>query len=190
MWIYLFLFLSFLQVSLLGIGGYASAQALLEHEVVTLHHWLTPEQMGNLMAFCRMLPGGTGLNTATLTGALAASAQFGVWGCIASAVLSVLALVLPSALWTAVFVRLQERRKYKTFYDCAMTVLRPLVPGLVAAAAILMMRGDNFGTPSTTPWDFWVSVFLFFATLIGVGVYRFNALFMVVLCGVAGWMLL
>lgn len=190
MWIYLFLFLSFLQVSLLGIGGYASAQALLEHEVVTLHHWLTPEQMGNLMAFCRMLPGGTGLNTATLTGAFAASTQFGAWGCIAASTLSVVALVVPSALWTAVFVRLQERRKYKTFYDCAMTVLRPLVPGLVVAAAIIMMRADNFGTQSTTPWDFWVSVFLFFATLIGVGVYRFNALFMVVLCGIAGWMLL
>lgn len=71
-----------------------------------------------------------------------------------------------------------------------MVVLRPLVPGLIAAAAIIMMRTDNFGSPSTTPWDFWVSIFLFLSTLIGVGYYHINALFMVVLCGITGWILL
>ena len=50
-------------------------------------------------------------------------------------------------------------------------------------------RADTFGTPSTTPWDFMVSIFLFLATLIGIGVYKFNALFMVVLCGLAGCVL-
>lgn len=80
MLLFLFLLLSFLQVGFLGIGGNASAQALLEHEVITLHHWLTPGQMADLMAFCRILPGGTGINTATLASTLAASSQFGFWG--------------------------------------------------------------------------------------------------------------
>lgn len=71
-----------------------------------------------------------------------------------------------------------------------MAVLRPLVPGLIAAAAILLMRQDIFSSFQQSPWDFCVSVFLFLATLIGVGLYRFNAAFMIILCGLAGCILL
>ena len=52
-----------------------------------------------------------------------------------------------------------------------------------------MMRGDNFGSPTQSPWDFWVSLFLFVCTLLGVAVFRFHAAFMVLLCGLAGWVL-
>ena len=190
MLIFLVLFLSFFQVSFLGMGGNAAAQALLEHEVITLHHWFTPAQMANLMVFCRMLPGGTGLNTATLTAASATANKFGFWGTIAASICSAAGLIVPSTFWTAFYTKIQEKRKYQAFFECAMVVLRPLVPGLIAAAAIIMMRADNFGSPSTTPWDFWVSIFLFFSTLIGVGYYRINALFMVIMCGIAGWILL
>ena len=84
MMIFLILFLSFFQVSFLGIGGNASAQALIEHEVITLHHWFTPAQMADLMVFCRLLPGGTGLNTATLTATIATANKFGFFGTIAA----------------------------------------------------------------------------------------------------------
>ncbi len=187
--LFLFLLLSFMQVSLLGIGGSPSAQSLLEHEVITLHHWLTPEQMANLMTFCKTLPGGTAINTATLVGATSAYAPYGVWGSIFASVLSLVGLVLPSTLWTTLYTKLQEKRKYQSFYECAMVVLRPLVPGLIAAAAIILMRKENFGSLDTTPWDFGVSVFLFLSTLLGVGVYKFNALFVVLLCGIAGLLL-
>ena len=187
--IYFYLFLSFFQVSMLGIGGSAGAQALLEHEVITLHHWFTPEQMADFMFVCRLFPGSTGFNTAVTTSAIAAS-PYGVWGCILAALTSTAGLVVPSCIWTTLYTKLQSQRQYKSFYECIMVVLRPLIPGLIAAAAILMMRADNFGSPSTTPWDFFVSLFLFLSTLIGIMCYRFNALFMIVLCGIAGWILL
>lgn len=187
--IYILLILSFLQIGLLGIGGSPSAQALLEHEVVTLHHWLTPEQMADLMVFCRMLPGGTGVNTASITGSVAAASQFGFWGCALASIVSVTSLAIPAALWTAVIARFQKNRESQSFLNCAMVVLRPLIPGLIAAAAILLMRQDNFGSLNDTPWEFWMSTFLFLATLIGVGYYRFNSLFIVLLCGLAGLMI-
>lgn len=189
MLLYLFLFLSFAQVGLFGLGSDAGAQALLEHEVITLHHWLTPGQMADMMAFCRLLPGGTGVNAATLSGSLAAAGQFGFGGAVLASLLSVIGLVLPAAAWTAIISKIQSIGKFDNIFECVMTLLRPLVPGLAVAAAIIMMRAENFGNPMTTPWDFWVSVFLFVATLIGVGVYRFHAGFMVLLCGVAGWIL-
>lgn len=187
---FLFFFLSFMQVGLFGIGGNASAQALLEHEAITLHHWFTPEQMTNLVAFCRVLPGGTGVNAATLSSAMAASAQYGFWGTLAASTLSVVSLAIPSALWTSVYSTLQRKEQYKHFYDCAMVVLRPLIPGLIAAAAILLMRPDSFSSLETSPWEFGVSIFLFLSTLVGVGIYRINSLLMIILCGIAGSILL
>lgn len=190
MLMFLFFFLSFMQVGLFGIGGNASAQALLEHEAITLHHWFTPEQMANLVAFCRVLPGGTGVNAATLSSAMAASAQYGFWGTLAASTLSVVSLAIPSALWTSVYSTLQRKEQYKHFYDCVMVVLRPLIPGLIAAAAILLMRPDSFSSPETSPWEFGVSIFLFLSTLVGVGIYRINSLLMIILCGIAGSILL
>lgn len=184
------LFLSFMQIGFLGIGGSPGAQALLEHEVITLHHWLTPAQMADLMVFCRALPGGTGVNAATLTGYLSTCARFGFWGAVGASLLSVVSLVIPSALWTTLIVRLQKNKSFGSWIDCVMVVLRPLVPGLIAAAAIIMTRRDIFSSLQTNPWDFGVSVFLFVAALVGTGLYRFNAVFMVILCGVAGCILL
>lgn len=190
MLLFLFLFLSFLQIGLLSFGGDASAQAFIEHEVVTLHHWLTPEQMADLMAFSRVLPGSVALDAASLCGGMAAALRFGFWGTAAASALAVTGVVVPAVAWTALFERWQEEMPFRTHLECVLTLLRPLVPGLIAGAAILLMRPGNFGSPSIAPWDFGVSLFLFLATWVGVTVFRIKALFMVFLCGVAGWILL
>lgn len=190
MLIYLFLFISFFQVGLLGIGGNPAAQALLEHETITLHQWISPAQLSDLMVFCRTLPGGTGLNTATLVGALTTANKLGFWASILASIVSVFGIATPAVIWSAVIKKMKGNQTHKDLIECVMTLLRPLVPGLIAAAAILMMNKDNFGSPETTPWQFGVSVFLFLATIIGTTLYRFNGLFMVILCGIAGWILL
>ena len=59
MLLFLLIFLSFAQVGIFGLGGDVSAQAFLEHEVVTLHHWLTPQQFADVMTFSRALPSRT-----------------------------------------------------------------------------------------------------------------------------------
>lgn len=188
--IFLLLYVSFFQIGLFGIGGDPAAQALLEHELITHNHWMTPEMMANLMAFSRMMPGCTALNAASLTSAMVAAKAFGFWGSAAASLTAVISLCLPAALWTAVYEKFAHAAGYRVYLDHAMVFLRPLIPGLIAAAALLMMRADNFANPTTHPWDFWVTVFLFISTLIGVGMYRFNALFMIILCGLAGWILL
>ena len=110
---FLFLFLSFLQVGFLGLGSNAGAQALLEHELLTNHHWLTPEQLGDLMVFCRTLPGGTPLNAAVLSGSLATAGQVGFWGTVVASVLAVLGLVVPALTWTAIVTKLDGKQTYQ-----------------------------------------------------------------------------
>lgn len=187
--LYLFLFLSFFQAGLLSIGGSPVSVAWLEHEILTLHHWLTPSQMADLMVMCRFLPGGTGVNAATLTGAVSAFARYGFWGGVGASAVSMAGLCLPSLLWVELFTRLKTYFSSSTLFTCVMTLLRPLLPGLIFAASILLMRADCFGTPNGSPWSFYISIFLFLSTLVGHLVFRFNAFFLILLCGVAGMIL-
>lgn len=187
--LFLFLFFSFFQAGLLGLGGTPGATAWLEYDILSLHRWLTPGQLTDLMVACRFLPGGTGLNTATLTGALTAFGRYGFWGGVGASAVSVIGLCIPSFIWTEVVVRLKERIVGHTLFSSVSALLRLLVPGLILAASILLMRPDNFGTPSSSPWQFYISLFLFVSTLIGRLVYRFNEVFLIVLCGIAGWIL-
>ena len=57
-------------------------------------------------------------------------------------------------------------------------------------ALVLMLTPGNFGSPSQSPWQFGVSLFLFAATAVGVGHFRFHPAFMLGLCAVAGFILL
>lgn len=190
MFIYLFLFLSFIQIGLLGIGGHPSTLSLLEHEAITLHKWVSPEQLTNLMVFCRTLPGGTGLNAATLVSSLSTMSRFGFWGAFTASSISVIGLALPAALWSWLIILFKKSGKKSILFDSLISLLRPLVPGLIAAAAILLMNRDNFGSPIDDPWYFGVSIFLFLSTLIGTLYFRFNAFFMIFICGISGWILL
>ena len=190
MLVFLFIFLSFFQVGFFGLGGDAGAQAVLEHEVLTLHHWLTPDQMADLMTFCHALPGGAALNSATLCGQLHAPEQGHFWMATSLSGTGVLALCLAACVWTWLINRFMEHAPSQTVVQCVLVLLRPLIPGLIASAALLLLTEQNFGSPITSAWHFWVSVFLTVSTILGVTVYKFNATFMVVLCGVAGMFLL
>lgn len=41
--------------------------------------------------------------------------------------------------------------------------LRPAIIGLIAAAAVLLMSKENFGTPQDNPWTFALNVGIFIA---------------------------
>lgn len=186
----LFLFLSFYQLGIFSYGGNAASMAVLEHETVVLHRWFTPEQLADIMTLSRALPGGTGVNAATLSGYAASGGQFGFWGTAAFCAVGVVALCLAAATWTYIVSRLNDHQLTRNVLNCVLVLLRPLVPGLIAAAALTMMTEGNFSSPSTSPWHFWVSIFLAVSTFVGIKVYRINATFMVVLCGIAGVVLL
>ena len=185
----IFVFLSALQVGLLGFGGDTAPLALLEHETVTLHHWLTPAQFADLAVCCRLLPGGTLLGGGTM-GACMATAEAGAWVTLAACAAALTGFAVPAAAWTAIAARASRHDTGAELLRCVESLLRPLVPGLVAAAAMLLMTADNFGSPSASPWQWGVSVFLFVSTLLGTAVFRINATVMVILCGFAGCVLL
>lgn len=186
----LLLLLSFFQIGLLGVGGDEASLAFLEYEVIERWGLLSPSQLADLMVVSKMAPGGIFLHTATLSGYMASAPKAGFWGIIGTSFLCVAALSLPAFIWANVVDFFSKRRPTARILSCMLALLRPLLPGLIASAAILLMTSDNFGSPSQEPWRFGVSIFLFLSTLVGVGIYRIHPLFMVILCGLSGLLLL
>ena len=188
--VYALLFLLFFAAGLLGFGGMESLLAFLENALVTQNHWLTAEEFADLVALCRIIPGDIGQNAAALGGYAATVQPYGFWPAVGGALVATIGIALPSFLWTEFYHRFYVRFKQNGMAEGVLTLMRPLVPGLMAAAVLLLCTPGTFGTPKETPWQFGITLFLFFATLIGSALFRINSLVMIALCGIAGWMLL
>lgn len=186
--IYLSLFLSFFKAGLLGFGGPFGLLAFLGHEAIAAG-WLSSGEFADIMALSYIAPIPAGQGTAMISGAAAAGAG-SFWARIGAGGIATAGLVLPSLMWTFLIGKYLKSQRHSDIVESVMALLRPLTPGLIAAALWMLATEENFGQPADSPWQFGISVFLFVTTLVGTTVYRFNALFMIILCGLAGWILL
>ena len=64
--IYLQLLWVYLKIGMFGFGGGYAMLSLIQHEIVDIHHWLTPQQFTDVVAISQMTPGPIGINSATL----------------------------------------------------------------------------------------------------------------------------
>ena len=99
------------------------------------------------------------------------------------------ALVLPSLILMIMISRMLYKYMKTNAVQSIFIGLRPAVVGLVGAAALLLMNGENFSTPDN-PWRFYISIALFFATFIGVKVMKINPIRMILYSAFAGLVLL
>ena len=64
--------------------------------------------------------------------------------------------------------------------------LRPAIVGLIAAAALLLMTAENFGSPSDNIYLFTLSVALFLGTFYFTGFKKVNPILAMLVCGLLG----
>lgn len=134
--IYLQLFISFFKIGVFAFGGGYAIITLIQHEIVT-HGWMTQSELTDIIAISQMTPGPIGINSATYVGYVASG---NIWG----AVIATFAITLPSFLImiaiTRFFIVMQKNR----YVQYTLQGLRPMVIGMIAAAAILLMNRENF----------------------------------------------
>ncbi len=188
--VYLFLFLGFFFVGFTALGGVNVLPAFLQSLLVTRWGWLSSAQFADLMALCLVCPGALGINAAVWGGYAAVSGTMGFWSAVGGSVVGLTGISLPSICSVAAINKFKRNAWVLLVKGSVLSFLRLLLPGILAAGALMLMNEENFGNLETTPWQFGVSLFLFISTLVGTVIYRFNALFMVFLCGLAGWLLL
>ena len=180
--IWLQLFYSFFKIGLFGFGGGYAMLSMIQGEVVTRHEWLTPQEFTDIIAISQMTPGPIGINSATYIGYTATGS---VWG----SVLATLVLVLPSFIIMLILYRFFMRYHNNRHVTDTFAGLRPAVIGLIASAALVLMNSENFGSPTDDTRQFVASLLIFGAVLVANFFFRVNAILLIVLAGVAGFLI-
>lgn len=189
--IYLQLFVTFFKIGLFGFGGGYAMLSLIQADVVRHHGWLTTGEFTDIVAISQMTPGPVGINTATYCGYSAVhNAGYSELMAVLGSATATLALVLPTVVLMVVIARLFIRHMQSAPVKSVFTGLRPAVVGLLAAAVLMLLTSENFGSPSVSPWQFGISLFLFVATFVGTRYMKINPIRMVVYSAVAGLLLL
>ncbi len=185
--IFLKLFLIFSKIGIFNFGGGYAMISLIQNEVVTKEHWMTPQEFTDMIAVSQMTPGPIGINAATYAGFTAVqNAGYSYEWCIVGSVLASLSVVwLPFTLMLMIshyLIKNKESYVVKSIFGG----LRPAIVGLIAAAALVLMTEENFGNPKTDLYQFVVSVVLFVAAFIATRFFKTNILIVLAAGALAG----
>lgn len=172
--IYLQLFISYLKIGFFGFGGGYAMLSLIQNEVVVQNAWMTNAEFTDIVAISQMTPGPIAINSATYVGYTVA----GFWGSVVATVSVCLPALTLMILITKFFLILKDNRYVKGL----IAGMRPVVIGMIGAAALLLMfPSSKEGASFIDGWS-WA---LFIAAMIAA--YRkVNPILLIVLSAVAG----
>jgi chromate transporter len=130
------LFIIFVPMSLLAVGGGASILAPIHHQVVEAHGWLTQREFIDVFAISRAAPG-PGSIMVTLIG-------WKVAGWIGALIASV-GIFLPSSLLCYGVAKAWNRARGSRLHAALEQGLVPLAAGLMIAGALTILRASDAG---------------------------------------------
>ena len=180
--LYLQLFYTFFKIGLFGFGGGYAMLSMIQGEVVTRYGWLTSQEFTDIVAISQMTPGPIGINSATYVGFTATGS---VWGSI----IATLAVVLPSFILMLAISKFFLKYQKHPVVEAVFSGLRPAVVGLLASAALVLMKAENFSSPKEDMYSFIISCLIFLVAFVGTRKYKINPILMIVACGIAGLIL-
>ena len=185
--IFIELFYTFLKIGLFSFGGGYGMLSVIQGEVVTRHAWLTPAEFTDIVAISQMTPGPIGINSATYVGytAVLNSTGSAEWAVVGSLVAS-FAVMLPSLVLMLVLSYCLIKYGKQRWVEVLFKALRPVVVGLIASAALLLMTEENFGSPTGSTLQFVVSVLIFVAAFAAMKFYKISPILILVIAGAFG----
>lgn len=186
--IYLRLIWSYLKIGFFGFGGGYAMLALIQNEIVT-PGWISEQTFTDIVAISQMTPGPIGINSATYIGYVAptqtemfSSPIYGILGSL----ICTLVVILPSFILARYAGHYIARHRDSVVIKGIFAGLRPVVIGLIASAALILMNGENFGT--TSP-DVAKSVILAIAALSLALFTKIHPILLIIASGFIGWLI-
>ncbi len=176
------LFYTFFFIGMFTIGGGYAMLTLIQHQVVTVHGWISAEAFTDIIAISQMTPGPIGINSATYIGYSVIQAMgYSPAACIAGSFLATSAVVLPSFLITYWICRAYVRLKKNPVFAGVLKIFKPLVIGLLAAATLVLITPQTF--PDYISW-------IIFAAAFAITMWaKANPILTIVLAGVTGYLI-
>lgn len=183
--LFLQLFYAFFKIGLFGFGGGYAMISMIQGEVITRHQWLTSTEFTDIIAISQMTPGPIGINSATYVGYSAViNAGYSHTVGILGSIIATFSVVLPSFILMILISRFFLKYQKHPIIASVFSGLRPGVVGLLAAAALVLMNKENFGTETT---QIIFSCILFAGTFIASYRYKVNPILLIIICGIIGY---
>lgn len=170
--IYLQLFFSFFVIGLFTFGGGYAMLSLIQNEVVVNHAWITAQEFTDMVAISQMTPGPIGINSATYVG-------YAVTGNIFGSLVATIAVTLPSFIIILLICKIYNKFKESNIFASLMKTLRPVVIGMIGAAAGILITKDNF-----IDWTSWI---LFAGAFIASQWIKISPILIIILAGAIGY---
>lgn len=180
--IYLQLLLSFLQIGMFSFGGGYAALPLIQHQVVTLHGWLSVQEFSDLITISQMTPGPIAINSATFVGLKIAG--------FPGAIVATLGSILPACILVSTLAYIYLKYRNMSLLQGILDSLRPAVVAMIATAGVGIIVSAIWGSGevidlASLHWQMPVLL------LIAIGLLkktRMNPILVMVLCGVLNLM--
>ena len=172
--IYLQLFISYLKIGFFGFGGGYAMLSLIQNEIVEQRGWITVSQFADIVAVSQMTPGPIAINSATYIGYTIG----GFWGSVVATIAVCLPALTVMLALTKFFLKLKDNR----YVHGVITGMRPVVVGMIAAAALLLIFPKQRADSSFIDHWSWI---LFAATLYA-SYKKVNPILLIALSAVAG----
>lgn len=171
------LFASYLKIGFFGFGGGYAMLSLIHSEVVVRNAWLTNSEFSDIVAISQMTPGPIAINSATYIGYEVA----GFWGSVVATVAVCLPALTIMMLITRFFLRLRDNR----YVQGVVMGMRPVVVGMIASAALLLIFPHSAdGRSFIDGWSWAIFIVVLLASI-----KRVNPILLIVLSAVAGVMI-
>jgi chromate transporter len=172
--IYLQLLYSYLKIGFFGFGGGYAMLSLIQNEVVVQNQWMTNAEFTDIVAISQMTPGPIAINSATYIGYTVA----GFWGSVVATTAVCLPALTLMILITRFFLQLRDNRYVKG----AIAGMKPVVVGMIGAAALLLMFPKSADGASFIDGWSWA----LFAAAMVASLKKVNPILLIVLGAVAG----
>ena len=197
--IYWQLIWAYFKIGLFGFGGGYAMLSLVEKAVVS-PGWISKTLFTDIVAISQMTPGPIGINSATYIGYVAPAEVnpelSGIGWSLLGSCIATLAVVIPSfilVLHSSHFIR---KHSENGIVKSVFTGLRPVIVGLIASAAIMLMNAANFN-PLNIKWQLWANIgicvgafcLVYFPIKLKKRIIRIHPIFIIVLAGVVGFLL-
>ncbi len=186
----------FFKIGLFGFGGGYAMISLIQFEVVDHFGWMTVTEFSDMLAISQMTPGPVSINTATYVG-YAVCKQWGYLSGVLGSAVATVSLCLPSILLMILVIKYFFNNKENVYVKAVMSGLRPVLGGLILAAALMLMNRENFcDLPFTREeygsWRFdatlgyGLSIFIFIASFVALHIFKVNPMWLIVIAGAIG----
>lgn len=174
--VYLQLLYVFFKIGLLGFGGGYAMISLIQFEIVDSYQWLSFQEFADVLAISQMTPGPISINTATYVG-------YEVAG-VSGAIVATAALCLPSVLLMILVMLFLFKNKENHWVQALLKGLKPVMGGLILAAALLLMNKENFVDAGWGENN--ISIIICVISFIALYFFKINPMLLITVAGVAG----